>query len=150
MNIKGKATGSPELLALLEQTLELEYTLIIHYPRIASVIRDNETKQLAVSLGTASIGHADIVAHAINRLGGTPHWSFGAFPAQMDLTKIFQGQLEKEKLALKLHQQIIGLTTDPFLRDKFIGMAKEEEMHVQTVEKILVKLSKLPHDFRQQ
>jgi bacterioferritin (cytochrome b1) len=140
MDTKKKVTGSPELLDLLEQTLELEYTLIIHYPRIASVIHDNETKQLAVSLGTASIGHADIVAHAITKLGGTPHWSFGAFPARMDLTKIFQGQLEKEKLALKLHQQIIGLTTDSSLREKFIGMSKEEESHVKTVEKILLRL----------
>ena len=143
MDTRKKVTGSPELLNLLEQTLELEYTLIIHYPRIASAIRDNETKQLAVSLGTASIGHADIVAHAIIKLGGTPHWSFGSFPTQMDLTKIFQGQLEKEKLALKLHQQIIGLTTDSSLRDKFSGMAKEEESHVKTVEKILSRLTYL-------
>jgi bacterioferritin len=140
MDTKKKVTGSTELLNLLEQSLELEYTLIIHYPRIASAIQDYETKQLAQSLGSASIGHADTVAHAISKLGGTPHWSFGAFPAEKDLKKIFQGQLEKEKLALKLHQQIIGLTTDPSLREKFIGMAKEEEFHVKTVEKILLRL----------
>ena len=51
MNTKEKVIGSPELLGLLNQTLELEYTLIIHYPRIASAIRDPETKQLAQSLG---------------------------------------------------------------------------------------------------
>ena len=126
---------------MLNQTLELEYTLIIHYPRIASAIRDPETKQLAQSLGTASIGHANTVAKAITRLGGTPHWSFGAFPAEMDLKKIFDGQLEKEKLALKLHQQIVGMITDYSIRNDFIELPKEEESHIRTVEKILTRLS---------
>ena len=141
MNTKEKVTGSPELLGLLNQTLELEYTLIIHYPRIASAIRDQETKQLAQSLGTASIAHADTVARAITKLGGNPHWSFGSFPAEMDLKKIFEGQLEKEKLALKLHQQIVGMLTDYSIRNDFIGLPKEEESHIKTVEKILTRLS---------
>jgi bacterioferritin len=141
MNTKKKLTGSPELLELLNQTLELEYTLIIYYPRIASAIQDKETKQLAQSLGTASIGHADTVAHAITKLGGTPHWSFGTFPAEMDLKKIFKAQLEKEKLALKLHQQVVGMITDFSIRDEFIGLPKEEELHIKTVEKILARLS---------
>src|SRR5271157_998308 len=140
MTTKQKIIGSPELLGLLNQTLELEYTLIIHYPRIASAIRDQETKQLAQSLGTASIGHADTVDKAITRLGGTPHWSFGSFPTELDLKKIFQGQLEKEKLALKLHQRIVGLIIDSSMRDKFIGMTKEEELHIKTVEAILKRL----------
>jgi len=141
MNTKKKLTGSPELLELLNQTLELEYTLIIYYPRIASAIQDKETKQLAQSLGTASIGHADTVAHAVTKLGGTPHWSFGSFPAEMDLKKIFKAQLEKEKLALKLHQQVVGMITDFSIRDEFIGLPKEEELHIKTVEKILARLS---------
>ena len=141
MNTKKKVIGSPELLGLLNQTLELEYTLIIHYPRIASAIRDQETKQLAQSLGTASIAHADTVAKAITRLGGTPHWSFGSFPTEMDLKKIFEGQLEKEKLALKLHQQIVGMITDYSIRNDFIKLPKEEESHIKTVEEILTRLS---------
>ena len=140
-NTKMKFRGSSELLDLLNQTLELEYTLIIYYPRIASAIRDLETKQLALSLGTASIGHADTVAHAITKMGGNPHWSFGPFPTEKDLRKIFQGQLEKEKLALKLHQQIVNLIADYSIRDEFIRLSKEEESHIKTVEKILISLS---------
>ena len=37
---KKKATADSKLLDLLNQTLELEYTLLIHYPRIASAIQD--------------------------------------------------------------------------------------------------------------
>jgi bacterioferritin len=138
---KTKLAPNRELLDVLNQTLELEYTLIIHYPRIAEAIRDQETKQLAQSLGTASIGHADTVAKAITRLGGTPHWSFGSFPIEMNLTKIFEVQLEKEKLALKLHQQIVGMITDYSIRNDFIRLPKEEESHIKTVEKILTRLN---------
>ncbi|HXY74299.1 MAG TPA: ferritin-like domain-containing protein [Dehalococcoidales bacterium] len=128
------------LLELLNQTLELEYSLIIFYPRIANIIRDQETKKLALSLGTASVGHADTVAKAITKLGGNPHWSFASFPTGVNLRKIFQEQLEKEKLALRLHQQITGLVTDYTLRDNFARLAREEESHIRTVENILTRL----------
>lgn len=137
---KKKAITDSKLLDVLNQTLELEYTLIIHYPRIASAIQDAETKQLAQSLGTASIAHFDTVTNAITQLGGVPRWSFESFPHELDLKKIFQIQLEKEKLALKLHQQIAGMITDLSLRDKFSTLSKEEGLHIQTVEKILSRL----------
>jgi bacterioferritin len=137
---KKKATADPKLLDLLNQTLELEYTLIIHYPRIASAIQDAEAKQLAQSLGTASVVHFDTVTNAITKLGGVPRWSFEPFPDELDLKKIFQIQLEKEKLALKLHRQIAGMCTDFSLRDKFSELSKEEGLHIQTVEKIISRL----------
>jgi bacterioferritin (cytochrome b1) len=136
-----KLNASHELLDALNRTLELEYTLIIYYPRISERIKDVETKQLAQSLGTASIGHADTVSRAITKLGGRPNWTLGPFPQEKDLRKIFQEQLEKEKLALKLHQQIVGLTTDSSMRSQFIEMAKEEELHIKTVEKIISRLN---------
>jgi len=138
-----KMTGSRELLDLLNITLDLEYTLIVYYPRIASIIRDNEIKQLAQSLGIASIGHADAVARTIINLGGTPHWSFESFPAEIDLKTIFAVQLDKEKFALKLHQQVVSLVTDSSMRDKFNGMVNDEESHIKTVEQILERLSVL-------
>jgi bacterioferritin len=139
--VKTKSAANVQLLNVLNQTLELEYTLIIHYPRIAEAIRDVVTKQLAQSLGTASISHFDTVSKAITKLGGVPHWSFEPFPQGLDLKKIFQLQLEKERLALKLHQQIAGMTLDLSLVDKFSTLSKEEGLHIQTVEKILSRLT---------
>ena len=55
--------------------------------------------------GSASIKHADVVASAISKLGGNPVWSLESFPEQLDITDIFREQIEKEKLALQLHQQ---------------------------------------------
>ena len=137
---KKKTTTDLRLLDILNQTLKLEYTLIIHYPRIASAIQDTEAKELAQSLGTASIVHFDTVTNAIKKLGGTPHWSFEPFPNELDLIKIFQIQLEKENLALKLHQQIAGMITDFSLRDKFSELSREEGLHIQTVEKNMSRL----------
>jgi len=137
---QNKVSSQTQLLDLLNQTLELEYSLIIFYPRIANIIKDQETKKLALSLGAASVGHADTVAKAITKLGGNPHWSFAPFPTGVNLRKIFQEQLEKEKLALKLHQQITGLVTDYTLRDNFARLSKEEESHIRTVENILNRL----------
>jgi bacterioferritin len=138
---KTKLAPNRQLLDVLNQTLELEYTLIIHYPRIAEAIRDHETKQLTLSLGIASISHFDTVSKAITKLGGVPRWSFEPYPYGQDLKKIFQVQLEKENLALQLHQQIAAMTSDDFfLRDKFSKLSSEEGSHIQTVEKILSRL----------
>ena len=134
---KKKAEANAQLLEVLNKTLELEYSLIIQYPHIAEAVRDPETKQLTQSLGTASIGHFDTVSGAIKKLGGVPRWSFEPFPQKLELKRIFQIQLGKEQMALKLHLQIAAMTADPSLREKFNKLSKEEELHIQTVEKIL-------------
>jgi rubrerythrin len=43
-------------------------------------------------------------------------------------------------MALKLHLQIAAMTADPSLREKFNKLSKEEELHIQTVEKILTHI----------
>ena len=59
-----------QLFLNLNKALTLEYTLIVHYPRLASMIKDADTRELVNELGSASIKHADVVADAIVRLGG--------------------------------------------------------------------------------
>ena len=129
------------ILDLLNQGLQLEYSLIVHYPRLASAIKDEETRKLALKLGSDSIRHADIVAGVISGLGENPLWSFEAFPEETNLVKVFQVQLEKEKLALQLHRQSSDLVLDSSLRDRFRNMAKEEEQHIQIAETILSRLT---------
>ncbi len=131
-----------ELKSVLNRALTLEYTLIIHYPRLAAMIPDETTRKLASELGSASIKHADIVANAIIRLGGKPDWSFEPFPEKVDLVSIFQTQLGKEKTALELHRQNAYLVTDSALREKFEDIAKEEESHIKMVQSILARLRK--------
>jgi rubrerythrin len=131
-----------ELKSILNQALNLEYTLIVHYPRLAAMISDEATRRLVDDLGSASIRHADVVASAIMKLGSQPHWSFEPFPAEVDLVSIFQTQLGKEKTAFDLHRRSAYLVTDSALRERLLGIAKEEESHIKTVEDILRRLGK--------
>jgi len=139
--MKGKKLAkSSQIVDRLNQALKLEYSIIIHIPRIASIIKDEKTREMALMLGNASIKHADIVASAISELGGSPEWAFQAAPVEEDLVEIFQKQLDKEKLALQLHQDTASLIQDRNLRLKFDQIAREEEEHIQIVNNILERL----------
>ena len=131
---------SKQTVDLLNQILKMEYSLIIHYPRLANRIKDNEMKKLVQELGIASISHADTVANMIMKLGGNAIWSFEGLPEEDSLVKIFQLQLEKEKIALQLHQQAANLVTDGQKRAQLSRLAEEERSHIRIVEGILARL----------
>ena len=125
---------------LLNQILKMEYSLIIHYPRLANRIKDKEMKKLVQELGIASISHADTVANIIMKLGGNAIWSFEQLPEEDSLVKIFQLQLEKEKTALQLHQQAAKLVIDSQMRAQLSGLAEEERSHIKVADGIIAGL----------
>jgi bacterioferritin len=129
------------LVKRLNQALRVEYSLIIHYPYIANLIRDEEIKKLATELGAASIHHADVVATIISELGGKPEWSFEPFPEGSDTKKIFRMQLGKERLALQLHKGSAEMSPAGLNRTLLSALAKDEEQHVEVVERILALLN---------
>ena len=129
-----------DLISLLNQTLQLEYTLIIHYPRIASAINDEKISELALKLGSDSIKHADTVARAIVQLGGTPTWSFEPFTIDDNISNVFVKQLEKEKLAAELHEKTSELARDPQLKNRLHQLTLAEYHHIQIVQDILARL----------
>jgi bacterioferritin len=131
-----------DLLNLLNSALELEYSLIIHYPRLASTIHDDEVREMVLQLGTVSIHHADIVANAITQLGGQPSWAFSPFPEGDDILHIFKVQLEKEKKALELHRQSANLVPSGPLANSLAALADEERDHIEIVNKIISKLAR--------
>ena len=129
------------LVELLNNALKIEYTLIVHYPRLAASIQDNEARKLALKLGTDSVNHADIVSRAITALGGRPAWAFAPLPEDFDILQIFRTQLEKEKLALKLHRQAADLAPSQALAAAFKAIAADEERHIEMVELIIKKIT---------
>jgi bacterioferritin len=102
-----------------------------------NLIRDEEVKKLATELGAASIHHAEVVATIISKLGGKPEWSFEPFPEGADTKKIFRMQLGKERLALQLHKGSAEMSPTSSYREALSALAKEEEQHIQVVERIL-------------
>jgi len=133
-------TDHRDLIELLNEALRLEYTLIVHYPRLAAGIGDEETRKLVQGLGTASVHHADVVSEAITQLGGKPDWTFAPFPHIEDPQQIFQIQLRKEQQALELHRKAAGLVPPGPMATAIESLAREEEAHISTVEKIIVRL----------
>ena len=130
------------LLKRLNQALRVEYSLIIHYPYIANLIRNRKIKTLATELGGASIHHADVVASIITRMGGKPEWAFDPFPEGADIQKIFRVQLSKEQGASQLHRGSAEMFPAGAYRDALNGLAMEEEQHIQLVEEILSLLAR--------
>jgi rubrerythrin len=127
-------------LELLGRALQIEYSMIVQYPQFAERISDEEIKRQVIALGVASTKHADVVSQAITKLGGTPEWSFEFVDRNTDLLDIFTRQLEKERLALELHQQAASLLQDDSLGQEFAELAEEEKLHIRAVEKIIAAL----------
>jgi bacterioferritin (cytochrome b1) len=125
-----------KLVDLLNRALKIEYSLIIHYPRLANAVEDKEVAKKVMSLSTASVGHASAVASAIASLGGDPQWSFEPFP-EGTLSDIFRVQLEKERAALLLHRECAQLALNPALREQLNRLASDEEWHIQVAGEIL-------------
>jgi|APFre7841882654_1041346.scaffolds.fasta_scaffold30855_3 bacterioferritin len=142
MEEKGKISRETiqKLVKLLNQSLRIEYNFVIHYPRIAQLVRDEETKKLILGLCNASVHHADVVANIITHLGGKPDWSFDLFPEGMGPSEIFQIQLEKEKQALQLHQNSAALISSASQGNALNDVANEEKAHIMTVNRIIERL----------
>jgi bacterioferritin (cytochrome b1) len=129
-----------KLLETLRRSLTIEYSLIVHYPRLANSIRDEKLRDLVTGLGTASIKHANVIADTITRMGGKPVWSFDNYPGGDNLVDVFKRQLEKEKLALQLHQESANLVDDITSFNHFKQLAEDEKKHIVTVNEILSSL----------
>ena len=127
-------------LELLSQALQIEYSMIVQYPQFAERILDEEIKRQVIGLGVASTKHADVVSQSIIKLGGTPEWSFEFVDRDTDLLDIFTRQLEKERLALELHQQAASILQEDSMGQEFTQLAEEEKMHIKTVQGIIAGL----------
>jgi len=136
-----KSLESKQIVDLLNQALKLEYSIIIHIPRIASNVTDEKIRKMVLTLGNTSMKHADMVANTINALGGTPEWAFHPMPIGKDLVEIFQEHLDKEKLALQLHQDSASLIQDRNLSLKFNQLSRDHERNIETINTILEGLS---------
>ena len=136
-----RVDSTSKIVSILNQGVQVEYSMIFHYPRLISRFPDAETRKVLSRLVDDSLEHADIVADAVRELGGQPVWSIESFPEHIDLTEILQVRLEKEKLALKLYHEGTDLVppANP-LRKTFSSIARAEEFHISAVEGVLHRL----------
>ena len=64
--------NSEQLIALLNEILSVEYSMMNHCPRIARALRDEESREIMDALGIESNKHGDIIAGIIQEVGGKP------------------------------------------------------------------------------
>ena len=128
-----------QMVELLGRSLQVEYRIIVHYPKLMAMLPDEETRNLALTLGLDSIRHADTVREVIMGLGEEPPFpSVDALP-DVSVRDIFRRQLEYEKLAFLLHTEAANLAS-PEHKAAFRRIAQEESHHIEGVERILKKL----------
>ena len=131
---------SSQVIELLNRSLRMEYSMIVHYPLIANFIKDEKIRELAIELGSGSIKHANTVADLVKSCGGEPVWSVEPFPEKLGIKQIFSEQLEKEKQAMEMHKKNACLVDDEEMKNKLEELAREENNHIKTVNKILSML----------
>jgi bacterioferritin len=137
-----KKAGTPEpenraVVELLNRVLKLEYTIIIHLPRISGAFRDRMIRDKVLHLSSASVKHADEVAGAIEKLGGAAVWEFEPFPDDGNLVKMFEIQVSKEEEAHRLHLECARLAPSITLKEKFRKMAQDEDWHTTVAREVL-------------
>ena len=135
-----------KIINLLNVVLKLEYTIIIHLPRISGAFHDREIRDKVLHLSSASVKDADEVAGAIEKLGGKPEWEFEPFPDDGDLVKMFEIQVAKEQEAHRLHLECARLAPGQVLKEQFRKMAKDEDWHTEIAGEVLAYLRNQPAD----
>jgi hypothetical protein len=125
---------------LLGQLLKLEYSLLVNCPRLARMIPDMQTRNLAVELGSTRVGHTDFIVKATHLFGGMPIWNFEPVPDDSDLLELFTKLREREIMLSGLYQRCVDLIEMEDLKSQFAALAEEEKDHSRTVEIIIGRL----------
>ena len=106
-----KENGKKTIVGLLNQSLQVEYAMILNYPRlidklvIVDHINDEQLNKDLERLGKESMNHAGWVGQLIAQLGDKPEWVIDVIDRMVDVDKMLALQLEKEKAALLLYKE---------------------------------------------
>jgi len=101
---------------LCNETVVVEYDMILNYPRIIDYIVNIEKikdEQLITDidkLGKDSLVHWSIMDGMIRNLGGKMVWLASVLPRLVDVVDILEKQLEKEKAARDLYVEAKKIT----------------------------------------
>ena len=104
-------SGKRAIVDLLNRSLQVEYGMILNYPRLLDqIVGIDEIPDKLIpgnleSLGKESFRHAGKVGQLIVQLGGEPQWDIEVIDRIIDIGSMLVQQLEKEKAALSMYQQ---------------------------------------------
>jgi len=106
-----KDAGKVALVDMLNRGLQVEYGLILNYPRIidklimVDKINDAQLNKDLEQIGKDSFRHSGALGKLIGQLGGEALWRVDIIERLVDVETMLAQQLDKEKTALLLYQQ---------------------------------------------
>ena len=96
---------------LLNKSLQVEYGMILNYPRIIDKIvaideiHDEQISSDLEYLGKSSVQHVGLIGQLILELGGEPAWRIDTIDRMVDVGSMLVQQLAKEKAAQSVYQE---------------------------------------------
>ena len=116
--------GKLALVFLLNKAIQVEYGIILNYPRIMDYLVNYEkvNDEMFLSdlerLGTDSARHLGWVVVIIKCLGGEPVWQMSTIERLFDAHKQGAQQLEKENMAVELYKEAIKVARANLVKEK--------------------------------
>ena len=110
-----KEDAKQAIVELLNRTVQVEYDMILNYPRIIenlvniTKVNDEQLNKDLEYVGKASVGHFGNLSKVLELLGGEPVWTLGTIERLVDVHKTLGQQLGKEKAAIALYKATIQL-----------------------------------------
>lgn len=104
-------SGKRAIADLLNKSLQVEYGMLLNYPRILDqIVRIDEITDKLIPgnlemLGKESLKHAGMIGQLVVQLGGEPQWDIKVIDRMIDIGSMLVQQLGKEKAVLLLYQQ---------------------------------------------
>ena len=131
-----------DIIELLNEALQCEYTDVFLYPREADLVREREISAQFAKFGAMELRHADNIAMQIRTLGGKPYWDFMPLDSNKTLNDILLYHLGKEEKCIKVYDNLINVADEEGqeqLKLLLKGIKSEEEMHLKAIKEFVEK-----------
>ncbi len=137
-----------------------ELSSSIQYLNHRSNIPNRYVRELLGLFAAEELGHMEIIAVAIMKLGGSPltcinsqgaPWVINYIDQSVDWFTILQVNVQAETRAGQLYQQHLELTCDPNMKRMIKFLISREEVHKRLLQRaqILIRDNGSPEDFNE-
>ncbi|MFZ3131941.1 MAG: manganese catalase family protein [Desulfosporosinus sp.] len=137
-----------------------ELSSSIQYINHRSNISNRYIRELLGLLAAEELGHMEIIAAAIIKLGGPPltcvnsqgaPWVINYIDQSVDSSTVLQADVQAETRAGRLYQQHLELTSDPNMKRMINFLIGREEVHKRLLQQaqILIRDTGSPEDFNE-
>ena len=137
-----------------------ELSSAIQYLNHRSNISNRYVRELLGSFAAEELGHMELIAVAIIKLGGPPlrcvnsqgaPWGTNYIDQSVDSIAVLQSDVQAENRTCQLYQQHLELTSDPNMKSLINFLIRRGEVHKRLLQKaqILIRDIRPPEEFNE-